>query len=249
MPSWLPEHQRLPDFLGLGTQKGGTSTLHALLKTHPDVFLPARKEVHYFSLHAHQPTHWYANHYVEAKQDQRCGDITPYYLFHPEAPERIHALLPGVKMIVLLRDPVERCLSQVFHARRLGFEALEPEAALAAEAERLASGNADSLQKHSYQARSRYLEQLERYESLFPPQQLLVLQSEDLFLNTTKSWQKILAFLDLPPQPLPDPIPHANRGAGEAQAISPDLRAQLRSDFAATAAGIQERYGFGWEWG
>jgi len=238
----------MPDFLGLGTQKGGTSTLHALLKTHPAVFLPARKEVHYFSLHAHQPSHWYANHYVEAEQDQRCGDITPYYLFHPEAPARIHALLPGVKMIVLLRDPVERCLSQVFHARRLGFEALEPEAALAAEAERLASGNADSLQKHSYQARSRYLEQLDRYKGLFHPQQLLVLRSEDLFLNTQRTWDAVLAFLNLPAQPLPDPIPHANRGAGEAKTISPELRERLRRAFAATAAGIRGRYGFGWDW-
>ena len=238
----------MPDFLGLGTQKGGTSTLHALLKTHPAVFLPARKEVHYFSLHAHQPSHWYANHYVEAEKGQRCGDITPYYLFHPEAPARIHALLPGVKMIALLRDPVERCLSQVFHARRLGFEALEPEAALAAEAERLASGNADSLQKHSYQARSRYLEQLDRYKGLFPPQQLLVLRSEDLFLNTQRTWDAVLAFLNLPAQPLPDPIPHANRGAGEAKTISPELRALLRRAFAATAVGIRERYGFGWDW-
>ena len=248
MPSCLPDHQRLPDFLGLGTQKGGTSTLHALLKTHPDVFLPARKEVHYFSLHAHQPIHWYANHYVAAEADQRCGDITPYYLFHPEAPARIHALLPGVKLIVLLRDPVERCLSQVFHARRLGFEALEPEAALAAEAERLASGNPESLQKHSYQARSRYLEQLERFEKLFFPQQLLVLRSEDLFLNTQRTWDAVLAFLNLPAQPLPDPIPHANRGAGEAKTISPELRAQLRRAFAATAVGIRGRYGFGWDW-
>ena len=141
MLSWLPERPRLPDFLGLGTQKGGTSTLQALLKTHPRVFLPACKEVHYFSLHAQQPTQWYADHYRRASRGQRCGDITPYYLFHPDAPKRIQALLPKARLIVLLRDPVERCLSQIFHARRLGFETLEPEAAIAAEAERLASGD------------------------------------------------------------------------------------------------------------
>jgi len=110
MLSWLPERPRLPDFLGLGTQKGGTSTLQTLLKTHPRVFLPACKEVHYFSLHAQQPTQWYADHYRKASRGQRCGDITPYYLFHPDAPERIRALLPKARLIVLLRDPVERCL-------------------------------------------------------------------------------------------------------------------------------------------
>ena len=248
MPSWLPKRLRLPDFLGLGTQKGGTSTLQALLKTHPRVFLPACKEVHYFSLHADQPTQWYADHYRNAKPLQRCGDITPFYLFHPDAPERIHALLPKARLIVLLRDPVERCLSQIFHARRLGFEPLEPEAAIAAEAERLATGDPLHLQKHSYQARSRYLEQLDRYEQLFDRRQLLVLQSEDLFSQPERSWHQLLRFLKLPWHPLPDPLPHANRGGGEANAVAPALREQLRSALAATAAGVRERYGFGWDW-
>ena len=248
MLRWLAERQRLPDFLGLGTQKGGTSTLQALLKTHPDVFLPSCKEVHYFSLHAEQPREWYAGHYATAGRRQRCGDITPYYLFHPEAPQRIQALLPRVRMVVLLRDPVERCLSQIFHARRLGFESLEPEAALDAESERLASGSAFSLQKHSYQARSRYLEQMNRYERLFHSEQLLVLRSEDLFEQPDLIWLKLLSFLGLQDQPLPQPLPHQNRGKGEAKGVPPQLRERLRRDFAATAAGVRERYGFGWDW-
>ena len=248
MLSWLAERHRLPDFLGLGTQKGGTSTLHALLKTHPDVFLPSCKEVHYFSLHADQTHHWYAGHYATANRRQRCGDITPYYLFHPEAPQRIRTLLPRVRMVVLLRDPVERCLSQVFHARRLGFEPLEPEAALDAESERLASGSEFSLQKHSYQARSRYLEQMDRYEKLFHRNQLLVLRSEELFEQPELIWLPILQFLGLRNQPLPKPLPHRNRGKGESKGVRPQLRERLRREFAATAAGVRERYGFGWDW-
>ena len=244
----LPERPRLPDFLGLGTQKGGTSTLHALLNTHPRVFLPPCKEVHYFTHHSGQPTQWYADHYQRARRRQRCGDITPYYLFHPDAPERIHALLPKARLIVLLRDPVERCLSQIFHARRLGFEALEPEAAIAAEAQRLATGDPLHRQKHSYQARSRYLEQLDRYERLFEREQLLVLRSEDLFTKPKRSWDQLLHFLELPWHPLPDELPHANRGEGEANAVAPALRAQLRRDLATTAAGVRKRYGFGWDW-
>ena len=248
MLRWLVERHRLPDFLGLGTQKGGTSTLQALLMTHPGVFLPACKEVHYFSLHAAQPRQWYADHYATAGRGQRCGDITPYYLFHPEAPQRIQALLPRVRMVVLLRDPVERCLSQVFHARRLGFEPLETEAALDAESERLANGQAFSLQKHSYQARSRYLEQLDRYERLFHRDQLLVLRSEDLFEQPDLIWWKLLKFLKLKDHPLPRPLPHQNRGKGEAKGVQPRLRERLRRDFAATAAGVRRRYGFGWDW-
>jgi len=248
MLRWLAKRQRLPDFLGLGTQKGGTSTLQALLKTHPDVFFPSCKEVHYFSLHAEKPPQWYADHYANAGRRQRCGDITPYYLFHPEAPQRIRTLLPRVRMVVLLRDPVERCLSQVFHARRLGFEPLEPEEAIDAENQRLSDGSAFSRQKHSYQARSRYLEQLDRYERLFHHEQLLVLRSEDLFEQPDAVWSKLLRFLKLSNQPLPQPLPIANRGKGEAIGVSAKLRARLRSELAATASGVRERYGFGWDW-
>ena len=243
-----PDHLRLPDFLGLGTQKGGTSTLHALLKAHPRIFLPPTKELHYFSLYFDRSSQWYASHFEAATTTQRCGEITPYYLFHPESPQRIRKLLPNAQLIVLLRDPVERCLSQVFHAKRLGFEPLSPEDAINAEPERLACGTEYSLQKHSYQARSRYLEQLDRYEQLFPKQQLLILRSEDLFEQPEQLWHQLLKFLHLPSHPLPFPLPHANRGHGEANKVSKALRAKLREELAPTAAGIRDRYGFGWHW-
>ncbi|MDB4484733.1 sulfotransferase, partial [bacterium] len=71
---------RLPDFLGLGTQKGGTTSLHQWLSTHPQVFLPACKEVHYFDLQPKQPSSWYAQHFENAQPDDVCGEITPFYL-------------------------------------------------------------------------------------------------------------------------------------------------------------------------
>ena len=150
-------------------------------------------------------------------------------------------------MIVLLRDPVERALSQVFHARRHGFEALEVAEALAAEPERLASGNAYSFQKHSYVARSRYLEQLDRYEALFPKRQLLVLKSEDLFTNTADVWEQIQRFLKLRSVPLPA-LPHANAGSGEAGAVASGVRVHLRTELSATALGVKQRYGIDWGW-
>lgn len=247
----------LPHFLVLGTQKGGTTSLHRLLAQHPHVYLPACKEVHYFSLHDQQPLGWYAEHYAKAQPGQRRGDITPYYLFHPRAPHRIQEVIPRVRLIALLRDPVERALSQVFHARRHGFEPLELEAALAAEPGRLqgaeerlaAPGSTDySHQKHSYVARSRYEQQLARYEGLFSPRQLLVLRSEDLFAEPGRIWDQIQAFLGVPAVPLPAPLERANAGQGEAAAVSPTIRARLRTQLAPTAAAIRNRYGFDWGW-
>ena len=152
-----------------------------MLEQHPDVYLPACKEVHFFDQNHDAGEGWYRNNFANAEAHQTCGEITPFYLFHPDVPGRIHNLLPTARMVVLLRDPVERTISQLFHARKRGFETLEPAAALAAEPERLRSGDPVSLQKHSYLSRSRYLEQLDRYEALFPREQLLILRSEDLF--------------------------------------------------------------------
>lgn len=246
----------LPHFLGLGTQKGGTTSLHRLLAQHPQVFLPSCKEVHYFSLHDQEPLAWYEAHYAAARAGQLRGDITPYYLFHPRAPQRIRAVLPQARLIVLLRNPVERALSQFFHARRHGFEPLELEAALAAEPERLegaaarlasAGSNDYSHQKHSYVSRSRYELQLARYEALFPRRQLLVLRSEDLFGATEACWQQIQAFLGLAAVPLPAPLERANAGRGEAAAVPEAVRDQLRRQLIPTTTAMAERYGIHWD--
>ena len=238
----------LPEFLGLGTQKGGTTTLHRLLEQHPDVYLPACKEVHFFDQNHDAGEGWYRNHFANAKAHQTSGEITPFYLFHPDVPGRIHNLLPTARMVVLLRDPVERTISQLFHARKRGFETLEPADALAAEPERLQSGDPVSLQKHSYISRSRYLEQLDRYEALFPCEQLLILRSEDLFSTPERIWQQLLSFLELKPMDWPGALPRANAGDGLGDRIDPALRQHLRQQLAETVAGVRSRYGITWEW-
>ena len=240
--------ERLPDFLVLGTQKGGTTTLQQLLSQHPSVYLAPGKEVHYFSKHWDQPTAWYASHYQAARPEECCGDITPFYLFHPLVPQRIHSLLPNAQLIVLLRDPVERALSQYFHSVRLGFETLALEDALAAEEERLSTGELQHLQEHSYVSRSRYLEQLDRYLKLFPDQQLLVLQSEPFFTDPAATWQQIETFLGLPQAPCPAARLRANAGQGESAAVAKAIRTDLRQQLRETALGVRQRYGFGWNW-
>ena len=250
-----PPVNRLPQFLGLGVQKGGTTTLQRLLEQHPQVWLPPEKELQFFSLHYARGVHWYASCFAEAPAGQRCGDITPYYLFHPEAPRRIAELLPQARLIVLLRDPVERSLSQYFHSRRLGLEPLDLEAALAAEEERLAGaglqlaaadGRHRSHQEHSYRARSRYEQQLERFEQTFRKEQFLLLRSEDLFEDGATAWSHVQAFLDLDPVPFPEGVAPANAGQGEAMAVSEPVRDQLRQELQPTYRAMEERYGIRW---
>lgn len=246
---------RLPAFIGLGAQKGGTTTLHRLLVDHPGVFLPPVKEVHYFTLHYPLGLAWYSRHYDAALAGQCCGDITPYYLFHPAVPQRLQQALPSARLVVLLRDPVERALSGLFHSIRLGLEPLPPGEALAAEAGRLAGAEEQLLaglerhpshQEHSYLSRSRYEQQLARYEALFPADQLLILRSEDLFTDPQPLWRRLLAFLGLQDAPLPARLPVENPGQGEADGVDPQLRSWLRDQLEPTYVLMEQRYGLRW---
>ena len=246
---------RLPHFLGLGVQKGGTTSLHRLLEQHQKVFLPNAKELQYFSLHYAKGDEWYRSHFAEAGSNQLCGEITPYYFFHPEAHKRIAKLLPKARLIVLLRDPVDRALSQYFHSKRLGLEPLDLEEALEAEESRLRGAEKilikpdsrhQSHQEHSYLSRSRYEKQLPNWESKFRPEQMLVLRSEDLFNEPEKTWEVLLEFLDLDPLPLPTLPKVANAGRGEASLVSPDMRRWLRTKLKETYCWAADQHNLQW---
>lgn len=245
----------LPHFLVVGTQKGGTTSLHHLLSRHPGIFLPTVKEVHYFSQHFQQSRQWYADHYHRAQPGQVRGDITPFYLFHAAVPARIRSVLPRARLVALLRDPVERTLSQYFHARRHGYEDLDLASALEAEEERIrgadavvsaADGFHYSYQKHTYLSRSRYDEQLQRYLKYFPKRQLLVMRSEDLFNRLEQCWDPLLRFIGAEPQPLPEALPHSNSGQGEAALIPLSLKRELRARLEPTYQWLEHEYNISW---
>lgn len=245
----------LPHFLCVGAQKSGTTSLHALLGSHPQVFLPPAKELQFFSLYHERGTPWYRDQFEAAGEHQICGEITPYYLFHPLAAQRIKDLLPQVRLIVLLRDPVQRALSGLFHSIRLGVEPLPLQQALAAESQRLAGAEAQLLaglrhhhshQMHSYVSRSCYGAQLARYESLFDCSQLLLIRAEDFFCAPQRIWPQLLDFLGLDPYPLPQVLPRQNAGAGEAAMVSSDVLLDLRSRLDSTYALMADRYGLSW---
>jgi hypothetical protein len=251
--SRIPTGQ-LPYFIGLGAQKAGTTSLYGWLQNHPRVFMPPQKEVQFFTLNYQAGTLWYRQHFQQAMSYQRCGEITPYYLFHPLAPQRIQQLLPRARLIILLRDPVERTLSQLFHSIRLGLEPLDPLAALEAEEsrldgahERLQTGVAHpGHQHHAYVLRSRYEQQLARYEALFGQEQLLLLRSEDMYSNPAVVWKRLMAFLQLQPLNQIPPLPHLNRGGPEVQQIAATLRGRLRKALEATYQIMAQRYGMVW---
>lgn len=244
---WRP----LPDYLIVGAARAGSTSLYEYLVRHPAVLPALVKEVHYFTGGYHHGVSWYRAHFPLAARRRLTalrhgaaltGEATPYYLFHPAAPMRIKALIPNVKLLAVLRDPVQRALSHYQHERRLGVESLSFEAAIDAEGDRIGSGEVSDLgrldddpdyafrhQNFAYLARGRYAEQLERFLEYFPPSQLMVIRSEDLFAQPTVVYRQATDFLDLAPRPLLD-YPQFNASRG--MLLDPPTERRLRDYFA-----------------
>ena len=109
-----------PDFLILGAQRCGTSSLHHWLSQHPDIWLPDEKELHFFDLNWHAGPSWYRGMFTD--DGRVVGEATPIYLFYPNVDDWVHEVAPDCKFIVLLRDPVDRAYSHYHHALRTGVE-------------------------------------------------------------------------------------------------------------------------------
>jgi sulfotransferase family protein len=200
----------LPSALIIGAQRSGTTSLFNYLVQHPDVLPPLGKEIHYFDFYYTRGVRYYRGRFPYRHRLRRGAitlDATPYYLAHPLVPERAAQLLPGVKLIAVLRNPVDRALSHYQHEIRGGREALSFAEAIDQEPERLA-GEEERLRKepeyyswnhhrYSYTRRGLYLEQLRRWVQHFPRSQLLVLQSERLFRDPAGTMAAVHRFLGL----------------------------------------------------
>lgn len=260
----------LPDFLVLGAQRCGTSSLYKYLGRHPAIAPSLRKEVGYFTSSYAEDVGWYRAHFpleARAKLMAKSGqqllsfEATPDYLLHPLAPARVKALLPDARFVVLLRDPVERAFSHYLHMRRLGFEsrtfarAIEEEpltvATDLAQIHLDAGHDPKQFHRYSYGARSRYVAQLERWMSTFPPDRFLVLDSTELYSDPGGTYQEVLRFLDLPAWSPKEFSNHSYVGSPApppAPPIDPELRRHLREHFAEANRGLAELAGRDFPW-
>jgi hypothetical protein len=216
--SMTAAYRTLPDFLIVGEAKAGTTTLYDLLSRHPQVAPAAMKEVHFFDLRFSRGVEWYRAQFplsyrvrggYEGPGARLCtGEASPYYMLHPHAPRRIKALLPHVRLIVLVRNPIERAYSHYHHETRAGRESLSFEEAIDREPERLAGERERMLadehyssapyRRNSYLRRGQYADQIDALHALFDPRQVLVVCSEELFKSPHKAYGEVISFLGLP---------------------------------------------------
>jgi hypothetical protein len=209
-----------PTFLIIGAMKAGTTALFRYLNAHPAVGRSRLKEPHYFDRHYEDGAAAYRRQFppvtfalrVRAREGVRpqIGEASPDYLFFPHVPARVRAFDPGLKLIAVLRDPVDRAYSHYQHNRRKGREdgvtfeqaiELEPER-VDAEWERCLADPSywsDAVWRQSYLGKSRYAEQLQRWLEHFPRGQLHVVSSADLAAEPAAVVDECLRFLGLPP--------------------------------------------------
>lgn len=196
-----------PTWLIAGAQKTGTTSLFELLATHPEVRRPELKEIDYFTWFYHRPRSWYRSFFPLAVGGGVTGEASPSYLYDIRTPARVARDLPEARIIVLLRNPVDRAISHYHHERARGLEPLGLEAALDAEAARLAGERervrreetyvSIALRHWSYVDRGRYASQLERWLEVVPRDRMLVMFAESLFGHPQQAYTRVLSFLGL----------------------------------------------------
>lgn len=210
----------IPEFIVIGGQRCGTTSLFRNIAEHPQVLRPGiEKGIDWFTLHYDRDMSWYRSHFpVERIARLRVGrhgravafEACTYYMFHPFAMQRLAERLPDVKLVAMLRDPVERAFSAYKHELARGFET-EPDFATAlaledsrleGEIEKIAADVTYESHAHRHQAyrrRGEYAEQLERVLALFPRERVHVLDSESYFAEPEREYAALLEFLELEP--------------------------------------------------
>jgi hypothetical protein len=238
-----------PGFLIAGAQRCGTTSLFKTLAQHPALLPPPfHKGVHYFDMAYHRGFDWYLGHFPTRARGEATrrkvgaaitGESSPFYMFHPLAGERIAQALPEVKLLVLLRDPVERAYSAHSHELARGYETepfdraldLEPQR-LAGERERMLADPryvSHHLQHNAYLARGRYIEQLDRLVAIFGRDRLHVVDSDEFFAAPQAPFDEVCDFLGLPRR---TDIVFGRHNARRRAPMAPELRARLEEHFA-----------------
>lgn len=217
---------KTPTFLIIGAARAGTTALYDLVRQHPQVFMSAIKEPNYFAFEGEAldwrgPGNEFVNNsvhswddytalFADAPEGSARGEATPLYLWAPDAAKRIKARLPDVKMIAVLRNPIEQAFSHYLYARAQMIEPLDDfEAALKAEPQRLSDHWQPLFQ---YSTFPRYAEQLARFYAEFPKEQLKIFLYEDYRTDPKAMLAQIYSFIGVDPAFVPDVSHETNMG-------------------------------------
>ena len=243
-----PGPRELPRYFIVGAKRAGTTSLDEYINAHPLVLRGlVEKGCRYYDVNFSRGPDWFRQQLlpvavvdrIERELGQRpiTGESSPYYAYHPESARRIAADVPDARLIFVLRDPVERAWSHYRYEVARGFETLDYAEAFAAEKARLADHDDRSrLHSHrhfSYADRSRYAEQLVRLRASFDPEQILVIESEQLFADPRSTMERVFRHLSLDPVPMSSYETFKGQSASAVPADAADMiRAAVADDVA-----------------
>jgi len=209
----------LPDFLIIGVPRAGTSSLYNYLIQHPNIVPALWKEVNYFNLNYNKGVNWYKSHFPSTlikfyytkikKTNFMTGEATPEYLYRKIDAKRVHDLLSNVKIILLLRNPVDRAHSDYWQSKRKGRVSLPIEEVMKNQINEKPKpieeiDTEENNEKELYRFRGKflfrglYVDLVKYYLETFPNDQILILKSEDLFADPQAAFDQVLNFLKLP---------------------------------------------------
>lgn len=198
---------RLPDFLYIGPDKAGSSWLHEVLTQHPQVFVTPAKDLYFFDRYFDKGVDWYAAHFARATPQQRVvGEICQDYLFHPEAAERIATVLGSPRLMVTLRNPVDRAFSSYLYMLKMGQQPGTFGEALRIRPELIDHG--------------RYGSGLQRYVDRFEKTDIYVAVFDDLVAEPQRFVSQLLRWLDVEPLELTDALLTARLPASAARSTT-----------------------------
>ncbi len=229
------------DFLIIGAQKCATTTLFELLRQHPAINMPLEKEVPFFTGANCDDAAWseFAREQFGPEDGRLWGKATPQYMGDARAPGRIHALMPGVKLVAILRDPIDRTLSHYLMGRRRNTESRSLDAIVPSLLETPAlqrsrglpvPGHSEGYEPETdfYVTWSEYGRILQRYRECFGREQVLVLYTEELESNPEGTLDRLLAFIGLEPGFRPEALGRVMHKGGGGNRIPHGVREWLR---------------------
>jgi tetratricopeptide (TPR) repeat protein len=247
--NWNLKPVKFPKFIIIGSQRCGTTSLYTYLAEHPQILTPIKKEMDFLSWHFHRGIDWYLAHFPQIPQGEQfvTGEASPSYFDSREAPERLYSACPETKLIVLLRNPVDRAISHFYRLKGLNWEGRSLDRAISDEVERL-NQNPEYIigeEPGNYLARGRYIEFLKNWLAYFPREQLLILKSEDFYAGAAGTVQQVLAFLDLPEYQLSE---YQNANPGSYQRVNESVRDSLSDYFRPYNQELEEYLGRKFDW-
>jgi len=216
---------RLPNFLYVGPDKAGSSWLHEMLLKHPDVYLTPAKDLYFFDRYYDRGLSWYTHQFRDAGDEKVVGEVCQDYLFHPEAAARIHDTLGPVRVMVSLRDPVERAWSSYLYMRKHGIGPETFGEALRSRPELLEHG--------------RYATGLDRFLRLFPRELVHVALFDELAVDPQAFLDGVTDFLDIDRLPLAASDLAARLPAARARSVRLASAARRSADWVREHDGAQ----------